>query len=97
MTERELTLLKALSEANAPSGFEDETANAARAAMEDICDVEEDSLRNLYLIHLMLKLINLSHYLTDSILRRCLYLVLIITDSSRQQATLQLIMFSLKP
>ena len=50
MTERELHLIENLCEANAPSGFEDETANAARAAMEDICDVEEDSLRNLYLI-----------------------------------------------
>ena len=50
MTERELHLMENLCEANAPSGFEDETANAARAAMEDICDVEEDSLRNLYLI-----------------------------------------------
>lgn len=50
MTERELHLIENLCEANAPSGFEDETANVARAAMEDICDVEEDSLRNLYLI-----------------------------------------------
>lgn len=49
MTERERAILQALCEANAPSGFEDETANVARAAMQEICDVTEDHLRNLYL------------------------------------------------
>lgn len=49
MTERELSLIRALSEANAPSGFEDETVRTARAAIGDVCDLEEDSLRNLYL------------------------------------------------
>lgn len=49
MTERELHLIRALSEANAPSGFEDETVRVARAAMGDLCTIEEDHLRNLYL------------------------------------------------
>ena len=49
MTERELSLIKSLCEANAPSGFEDETVRAARAAIGDVCDVKEDHLRNLYL------------------------------------------------
>ena len=49
MTERERDLLKALCEANAPSGFEDETVRVAREAIGDVCDVEEDHLRNLYL------------------------------------------------
>jgi putative aminopeptidase FrvX len=49
MTERELHLIRALCEANAPSGFEDETVRAARNAIGDVCDVEEDRLRNLYL------------------------------------------------
>ena len=49
MTERERDLLKALCEANAPSGFEDETVRVARMAIGDVCGVEEDHLRNLYL------------------------------------------------
>lgn len=49
MTERELQWIRTLSEANAPSGFEDETVRAARAALADLCDIEEDHLRNLYL------------------------------------------------
>ena len=49
MTEREINLIRALCEANAPSGFEDETVRAAREALKDVCDVEEDHLRNLYL------------------------------------------------
>ena len=48
MTERELTLIKALCEAKAPSGFEDETVAVLRSALEDVCKLEEDSLRNLY-------------------------------------------------
>ena len=49
MTERERAILQALCEANAPSGFEDETVKIARAAIGDVCDVKEDHLRNLYL------------------------------------------------
>ena len=49
MTEREVSLLRTLCEANAPSGFEDETVRAARDAIGDVCGVEEDHLRNLYL------------------------------------------------
>ena len=51
MTERERSLLKALCEANAPSGFEDETVRVAREAIGNVCDMEEDHLRNLYLYH----------------------------------------------
>ena len=49
MTERELHGIQTLCEANAPSGFEDETVRAARNAIGDVCNVEEDHLRNLYL------------------------------------------------
>ena len=49
MTERELRLIEALSNAKSPSGFEDETIAAARRAVSDFCRIEEDSLRNLYL------------------------------------------------
>ncbi len=49
MTERERKCIEALCEANAPSGFEDETVLAARGAIGDVCDLTEDSLRNLYL------------------------------------------------
>lgn len=49
MTERELKLIEDLSNAKAPSGFEDEAVAVARAAVSDICGTEEDSLRNLYL------------------------------------------------
>ncbi len=45
---RQLELIRALSEAKAPSGFEDECIAAARMALADVCDIEEDSLRNLY-------------------------------------------------
>lgn len=44
-----IRLLKELSEAKSPSGFEDETLHVARAFAEPFCDIEEDSLRNLYL------------------------------------------------
>lgn len=46
---RELNVIRALAEAKAPSGFEDETVAVARQALADICDFEEDSLRNLYI------------------------------------------------
>ena len=49
MTDRELKLIEALSNAKAPSGFEDESVALVRAALEDICDISEDSLRNLYI------------------------------------------------
>ena len=47
MTERERSLLEALSNAKAPSGFEDETVAILRDALKDVCDFEEDGLRNL--------------------------------------------------
>lgn len=49
MTDRELKLIETLSNAPAPSGFEDESIALIRAALEDICDISEDSLRNLYI------------------------------------------------
>ncbi len=49
MTERERNAIRALSEANAPSGFEDETVRAARDVIGNACSVTEDFLRNLYL------------------------------------------------
>lgn len=49
LNDRELNVIRALAEAKAPSGFEDETVAAAREALGDICDFEEDSLRNLYI------------------------------------------------
>lgn len=50
MTERELNLIRNLSNAKAPSGFEEEAIALVREALADICEVQEDSLRNLYLI-----------------------------------------------
>ena len=49
MTERERKLIERLSDAKAPSGFEDETVAIVREALSDLCDLEEDSLRNLYI------------------------------------------------
>lgn len=49
MTERELKLIEALSNAPAPSGFEEESIAAVRGALAGICDIAEDSLRNLYI------------------------------------------------
>ena len=51
MTERELELIEALSNAKGPSGFEDETVAIIREALSGVCDLEEDSLRNLYIRH----------------------------------------------
>lgn len=45
---KQLELIKALCEAKAPSGFEDEAVAVARKALEGICNIEEDSLRNIY-------------------------------------------------
>ena len=44
-----LTMIRQLSEAKGPSGFEDETIAIARKYMQDICHVTEDCLRNLYM------------------------------------------------
>ncbi|MBR3130878.1 MAG: M20/M25/M40 family metallo-hydrolase [Clostridia bacterium] len=49
MTERERRLIESLSNAKAPSGFEDETVAIVREALQDVCDFEEDGLRNLYI------------------------------------------------
>ena len=49
INERELAVIRALTEAKGPSGFEDEAVTAARESLIDICNFEEDSLRNLYL------------------------------------------------
>lgn len=49
MNETQLERIRALSEAKAPSGFEDETLAVARACLDDRFDVREDSLRNLYI------------------------------------------------
>lgn len=46
--EREIEIIKALSEAKGPSGFEDEVVDIAKNIMSDICDVKEDKVRNLY-------------------------------------------------
>ena len=42
-------LIKALSDARGPSGFEDEVLDVVRAALDDICTFEEDKVRNLYI------------------------------------------------
>lgn len=44
-----LALIKALSEAKAPSGFEDESIAVGRAFAAPFAEVTEDSVRNLYL------------------------------------------------
>ena len=44
-----LALISALSDAYGPSGFEDEAVAAAREAMEDIAEIAQDPLLNLYL------------------------------------------------
>ena len=44
-----LQLISTLSDANGPSGFEDEVIALGRKAAEDFASVSEDSLRNLYL------------------------------------------------
>ena len=49
MTERERKLIEALSNAKAPSGFEDETVAIAKEALGDRFLFEEDALRNLYI------------------------------------------------
>ena len=48
--EEHITLIRELSEAKAPSGFEDESIAVGRAFAEAFADVEEDRLRNLYVI-----------------------------------------------
>lgn len=44
-----LNLLKDLSNAKAPSGFEDETISVVRKYASDFLDIKEDKIRNLYL------------------------------------------------
>ncbi len=44
-----LNLIKDLTNAKAPSGFEEETIEAARKYVLEFADVEEDKMRNLYL------------------------------------------------
>lgn len=48
MTERERNCIEALANAKAPSGFEDETVAILRETLRDVCDFEEDGLRNLF-------------------------------------------------
>ncbi len=44
-----LKMIREMSDAIGPSGFEDEAVNTARKYMEDVADMEEDCLRNLYM------------------------------------------------
>jgi len=44
-----LNLIKDLTNAKAPSGFEEETIEAAKKYVGDFADIEEDKMRNLYL------------------------------------------------
>ena len=44
-----INLIKALSDAPGPSGFEDAVLEVVRSALEDICSFEEDKVRNLYI------------------------------------------------
>lgn len=46
---RSLELISKLSDANGPSGFEDEVIAVAREEMQELAACQEDSLRNLYL------------------------------------------------
>ena len=48
-SEKNVNLIKALSDVPGPSGFEDEVLNVVRTALEDICTFEEDKVRNLYI------------------------------------------------
>lgn len=47
--EESIALIKALSNANGPSGFEDEVAEIGKQETESYCDVTIDSLRNTYM------------------------------------------------
>lgn len=44
-----VNLIKALSDAPGPSGFEDAVLLVVKSALEDICSFEEDKVRNLYI------------------------------------------------
>jgi len=46
---KQLKLIEELSDARGASGFEDEVLLVARKAMKGIADIDEDSMRNLYL------------------------------------------------
>ena len=43
-----IELIKRLSDANGISGFEDEVVAICKTEIADVCDVHEDTLRNLY-------------------------------------------------
>ena len=47
--ERNINMIRELSAANAPSGFEDEALEVARKYAEGLGDIEEDHIRNLYI------------------------------------------------
>jgi Cellulase M and related proteins len=44
-----LRRIEELSNVKGPSGFEDEVCSLVRSELADVCDIEEDSFRNLYL------------------------------------------------
>lgn len=46
---KNINLIKALSNAPGPSGFEDAVLEVVRSALKDICTFEEDKIRNLYI------------------------------------------------
>ena len=48
-SEENVRLIKALSDAPGPSGFEDEVLKIVKSALDNICSFEEDKLRNLYI------------------------------------------------
>ena len=47
--EKNVSMIKALSDAAGPSGFEDDILDVVRGELKDICSFEEDKLRNLYI------------------------------------------------
>ena len=47
--EKNVSMIKALSDAAGPSGFEDDVLDVVRGELKDICSFEEDKLRNLYI------------------------------------------------
>lgn len=48
-SEKNVNLIKTLSDVPGPSGFEDAVLDVVRTALEDICTFEEDKVRNLYI------------------------------------------------
>ena len=47
--EEKIAMIRELSEAMAPSGFEDEALEVSRRYAEGLGDMEEDQIRNLYI------------------------------------------------